>query len=29
MYIHDQEFWHIEFIPSGTHRGQNIPVHEG
>src|SRR5690625_3027034 len=29
MYIHDQEFWHIEFLPSGTHRGQNIPVYEG
>lgn len=29
MYIHDQEFWHIEFIPSGTHRGRNIPIYEG
>lgn len=29
MYIHDQEFWHIEFIPSGTHRDRNIPVYEG
>ena len=28
MYIHDEEFWHIEFIPSGLHRGRNIPVHE-
>ncbi|MFI8778085.1 phage tail tip lysozyme [Brachybacterium paraconglomeratum] len=29
MYIHDEEFWHIEFIPSGLHRGRNIDVHEG
>src|SRR5699024_4106562 len=29
MYIHDEEFWHIEFIPSGLHRGRNIDVHQG
>lgn len=29
MYIHDQEFWHIEFIPSGLNRDRNIPVYEG
>ena len=29
MYIHDEEFWHIEFIPSGLHRGRNIDVYEG
>lgn len=29
MYIHDQEFWHIEFIPSGMNRDRNIPVYEG
>lgn len=29
MYIHDEEFWHIEFIPSGLHRGRNIDVHDG
>lgn len=29
MYIHDQEFWHIEFLPSGLHRGRNIPVYNG
>lgn len=29
MYIHDEEFWHIEFIPSGLDRGRNIDVHEG
>jgi len=28
MYIHDEEFWHIEFIPSGLHRDRNIDVHE-
>lgn len=29
MYIHDEEFWHIEFIPSGLHRGRNIDAHQG
>ncbi|MGP4915632.1 PE-PGRS virulence associated protein [Corynebacterium xerosis] len=29
MYIHDEEFWHIEFIPSGLDRGRNIDVYEG
>lgn len=29
MYIHDEEFWHIEFIPSGLHRGRNIDVYKG
>ncbi|MDN5688349.1 MAG: phage tail tip lysozyme [Brachybacterium sp.] len=29
MYIHDEEFWHIEFIPSGLSRGRNIDVYEG
>ncbi|GAA1491509.1 phage tail tip lysozyme [Brachybacterium sacelli] len=29
MYIHDEEFWHIEFIPSGLHRDRNIDVYEG
>ena len=29
MYIHDEEFWHIEFIPSGLHRDRNIDVYRG
>ena len=29
IYIHDEEFWHIEFIPSGLHRDRNIDIHEG
>lgn len=29
MYIHDEEFWHIEFIPSGLDRNRNIDVYEG
>lgn len=29
MYIHDQEFWHIEFIPSGKNRDRGIPIYEG
>ncbi|GAA1490971.1 phage tail tip lysozyme [Brachybacterium sacelli] len=29
MYIHDQEFWHIEFLPSGLHRDRNIDVYKG
>ena len=29
MYIHDEEFWHIEFIPSGLNRGRNIDVYQG
>lgn len=29
LYIHDQEFWHIEFLPSGMHRDRNISVYTG
>lgn len=29
MYIHDQEFWHIEFTPSGLWRGRPIPHFRG
>lgn len=29
MYIHDEEFWHIEFIPSGLHRDRKIDVYKG
>ena len=29
MYIHDEEFWHIEFIPSGLHRDRNIDIYRG
>lgn len=29
MYIHDEEFWHIEFIPSGLHRGRHIDTYQG
>lgn len=28
MYVHDEEFWHIEFIPSGLHRDRNINVYQ-
>ncbi|APX31815.1 hypothetical protein BH708_02775 [Brachybacterium sp. P6-10-X1] len=29
MYIHDEEFWHIEFIPSGLNRDRNIDTYQG
>ncbi|UQN30540.1 phage tail tip lysozyme [Brachybacterium kimchii] len=29
LYIHDQEFWHIEAIPSGSNRDRNIDIYKG